>query len=134
MSHEEVRSLITEMYAVFNSRELDRLDDLFHAEYEDHSTGVPIPTPFDLRTLKGLLGMYFAAFPDIRFSASDFVVEGDKVAWRDRLTGTQQGELMGIPATGRKVDVTGMSMGQVRDGKAYRHWSVTDNLGMMQQL
>ncbi len=134
MNNEEAKQLITQIYDVFNSQELDKLDEIFDPEYEDYSVGLPFPTPFDLQTLKGLLGMYFTAFPDGRWSVSDFVVEGDKAAWRDHFTGTHQGELMGIPATRRKVDVTGMSMGEVRNGKAYRHWSVFDNMGMMQQL
>ena len=78
--------------------------------------------------------MYLRAFPDAQWSVEDIIVQGDKAAWRERFTGTHQGELMGIPATGKKVDVTGISMGLLRDGKPAIHWSVYDNLGMMQQL
>ncbi|MDQ3930244.1 MAG: ester cyclase [Chloroflexota bacterium] len=135
---EQAKALIQKIYDTFNTDDLDKLDDLFHAEYLDYSAGVPVPTPFDLQTLKGILQMYTAAFPDGRWSISDVIIEGSgdglKGAWRDHFTGTHQGELMGIPATGRTVDVYGISIGEIRDGKAYRHWSVLDNLGMMQQL
>jgi predicted ester cyclase len=134
MDKEQAKALVEGIYEAFNSRDLDRLDTLFDSEYEDHSAGVPFPTPFNLQTLKDLLNMYFTAFPDGRFSVSDVMSDGDKLAWQDRFTGTHQGELMGIPATGCKVDVSGMSMGEIRNGKAYRHWSVFDNMGMMQQL
>jgi predicted ester cyclase len=134
MDKEQAKALVEEIYEVFNSRDLDRLDSLFDPGYEDYSVGLPFPAPFDLQTLKDLLNMYFTAFPDAKFSISDVISDGDKLAWQDRFTGTHQGELMGIPATGSKVDIPGMSMGEIRNGKAYRHWSVTDNMGMMQQL
>jgi len=134
MDREQSIALIQEIYDTFNSRDLDKLDELFAPGYEDHSVGTPLPTPFNLQALKGLLQMYFTAFPDCKFTVSGFIVEGEKASWHDRLTGTHQGELMGIPATGRTVDVSGMSMGEIRDGKAYRHYSVFDNLGLMQQL
>ena len=138
MVDQRTEELIRNIYEVFNSHDLDQLDQYFDPNYEDYSVGLPVPTPFDLQTLKGVIQMYIAAFPDGVWSVSDVISEGfgdgDKAAWRDRFTGTHQGELMGIPATGRKVDVSGMSMGEVRSGKAYRHWSVLDNMGMMQQL
>ncbi|MEA2574444.1 MAG: hypothetical protein QOH93_1742 [Chloroflexia bacterium] len=137
-SKEQSAALIKQIYDVFNSHDLDQLDALFDPAYEDYSVGLPIPTPFDLQTLKGVIGMYAAAFPDGEWSISDIIIEGEgdgqKAAWRDHFTGTHQGELMGIPPTGRSVDATGMSMGEIRGGKAYRHWSVFDNLGLMQQL
>jgi steroid delta-isomerase-like uncharacterized protein len=134
MDSQQAKAFIEEIYAVFNSRNLDRLDTLFDPAYEDHSAGVPFPTPFNVQTLKELLNIYFTAFPDGNFAVTDLISEGDKVAWQDRFTGTHQGELMGIPPTGRKVDVSGMSIGEIRNGKAYRHWSVFDNMTMMQQL
>jgi predicted ester cyclase len=138
MDKSEFTALVHQIYDVFNSRDLSKLDPLFDPGYEDHSSGVPIPTPFDLQALKGLIGMYYTAFPDAHWELADILVEGvadgDRAAWRERFTGTQQGEFMGMPPSGRKVDVAGMSMGEIRNGKAYRHWSVYDNLSMMQQL
>ena len=138
MANEQSIDLIQGIYDAFNSRDFDRLDELLDPEYEDYSVGVPFQTPFGLDTLKSVLKMYVAAFPDGRWSASDIIAEGfydgAKAAWQENFTGTHQGELMGIAPTGRKVSVSGMSMGEIRNGKAYRHWSVFDNLGMMQQL
>ena len=50
------------------------------------------------------------------------------------MTGTHEGEFMGIAATGRRMEVPGMDLVRIRDGKAVEHWGVTDNLAMMQQL
>ena len=52
-----------------------------------------------------------------------------------RATGTHQGELMGMAATGRSVDIQLMDMMRFGDdGLVHEHWVVTDSLGMMQQL
>jgi len=62
------------------------------------------------------------------------VAEGDKVATRWTMTGTHQGELMGIPPTGVRITVTGISMSRFADGKLAEGWNSYDILGMMQQL
>jgi len=134
MANQQAIELVTKIYEAFNRRDLDALDEYLAPDYEDYSVGTPYPTPFDRETLKELLTIYFNAFPDAQFAASDFITEGDKIAWRDHLTGTHTGEMMGIPPTGRKVDVWGMGTGEMRDGKACRHYSVFDNLGLMQQI
>ena len=134
----QTEELVQKIYTVFNSHDLDKLDDLFDPNYEDYSAGVPFPTPFNLQTLKGLIQMYITAFPDGKWTVTDFVAEGfedgQKAAWRDHFTGTNTGEFMGMPPTGRTVEAEGMSIGEVRNGKACRHWSVFDNMGLMQQL
>ena len=56
------------------------------------------------------------------------------LAWRDTFTGTHQGELMGIPPTGKRISVTGVHYGRARDGMAVEHWAGVDTLGMLQQL
>jgi predicted ester cyclase len=133
-TRQQNEALIQRIYDIFNSHDLDKLDELFDPEYEDYSVGLPLPTPFGLQELKGVLTTYATAFPDGKWTISGVINDGDKAAWHDHFTGTHQGELMGIPPTGRKVDATGLSIGEIRNGKAYRHWSVFDNLGLMQQL
>jgi predicted ester cyclase len=67
--------------------------------------------------------------------AEDILVSGDKAVARVRATGTQQGEFMGIPATGRSVDVQLIDIIRFGDdGLAHEHWGVFDALAMMQQL
>lgn len=79
--------------------------------------------------------MYRAAFPDLRMEPQDVLASGDKVVARARATGTNQGEFMGMPATGRSVDVQLIDIIRFGDdGLAREHWGVFDALGMMQQL
>ena len=76
-----------------------------------------------------------AAFPDMRLDPEDVLPSGDKVVARARMTGTHQGELMGLPATGRRVDVQLIDIIRFgEDGLAHEHWGVFDLMALMQQL
>ena len=79
--------------------------------------------------------MYRAAFSDLRFDAEDVIPSGDKVVARVRATGTNDGEFMGMPATGRSVAIDLIDIIRFEDdGLAHEHWGVADSMGMMQQL
>ena len=80
-------------------------------------------------------GMYMQAFPDLRFEVQDMLASGDKVVARFRASGTQDGDFMGMPASGRHVDVEGIDIIRFADdGLAHEHWGLFDAMGMMQQL
>ncbi len=74
------------------------------------------------------------AFPDLRIIVEDMVAEADKVAIRFRVTGTNKGNGLGFPATGRTIDVTGMTIIQIANGMLVHGWNNWDQLGMMEQL
>jgi len=75
-----------------------------------------------------------AAFPDLHFAIDDLIGEGDQVLTRWTLTGTHQGEFMGIPATGRRVAVSGMSLDRIEDGMVVEGFDGWDALGLRRQL
>ena len=62
------------------------------------------------------------------------VAELDKVAVGLRLSGSHQGELMGIPATGKPIAITGIEIFRLADGKIVEQWVAVDSMGMLQQL
>ncbi|HBY44640.1 MAG TPA: ester cyclase [Thermomicrobiales bacterium] len=74
------------------------------------------------------------AFPDLHFAVEDIVAEGDRVVTRWTLTGTQQGEFLGIPASGRSIRVAGMSLDIIRDGQIAEGFDGWDALGLRRQL
>jgi steroid delta-isomerase-like uncharacterized protein len=79
--------------------------------------------------------MQLAGFPDLRMDVEDVISSGDKVVARVRLTGTNRGAFMGMPATGKGVDVQLIDMFRLGDdGLVVEHWGVLDALAMMQQL
>jgi steroid delta-isomerase-like uncharacterized protein len=76
-----------------------------------------------------------AAFPDMRMDVLDAFASGDKAVARLRISGTHQGEFMGIPATGKPVSVNLIDITRFGDdGLAREHWGVADQLALMQQL
>lgn len=88
-------------------------------------------------TVEGLLQMlpaFHTAFPDLKMTLEDLIAEGDKVAYRITVTGTNTGEFMGIPATGKRATITETHIDQIIDGKIVRHDGDWDQLGMLQQL
>jgi predicted ester cyclase len=73
-------------------------------------------------------------FPDLRFTIEEVVAEGDKLTTRFSFTGTHLGEFMGIPATGNKIEVTGLIISLIKNGKFVEDREEIDTLGMMMQL
>ena len=74
------------------------------------------------------------AFPDINWKAEELIASGDKVILRYVLTGTHQGEFQGIPATGNKVEASGITIIRIEKGKFVEEREEFDMLGLMQQL
>ena len=64
----------------------------------------------------------------------DIVAEGNKVVIRQTWSGTQKGEWMGMPPTGKSVSFGVIDIIRIADGKFVEHWGQMDSMGMMQQL
>jgi steroid delta-isomerase-like uncharacterized protein len=126
-------STMRRMYELLTAGDIDGFGDLVAEDFVEHEQTPGIEPTKD--GVKQLFRMYTAAFPDLRMDAEDILVSGDKAVARVRATGTQQGEFMGIPATGRSVDVQLIDIIRFGDdGLAHEHWGVFDALAMMQQL
>jgi steroid delta-isomerase-like uncharacterized protein len=90
--------------------------------------------PFGLAADRQRCLMMAAAFPDGRWVIDDVVAEGEKVVLRYTFRGTHQGDLMGIPPTGKAISLTGMSIYRIVDGMLVEFWESLDRLGLYQQL
>src|SRR5215471_2477906 len=120
-------------YELLSAGDVDGFGDLVADDFVEHEEILGLePTK---EGVKQLFRMYTAAFPDLRMHAEDILVSGDKVVARVRGTGTHQGEFMGMPATGKNVDVQLIDIIRFGDdGLAHEHWGVFDMLAMLQQL
>jgi steroid delta-isomerase-like uncharacterized protein len=116
----------------FNQGNLAAVDEVFSADFVDNAA--PPGLPAGPEGFKQLVTMYRTAFPDVQINIEDIVAEGDRVALRWTAKGTHLGELMGIPATGKPVTVTGIDIDRIAGGKIAEHWGAFDQLGMMQQI
>ena len=124
-----VRRFVDEVQSGGNT---DLIDEICSAEFVNHSASPGLPA--DREGIKILTTMFKGAFPDSYFTVEDMIAEGDKVVTRKTFHGTHEGEFMGIPPSGRTVNVSLIDVVRISDGQVVEHWSVGDNLGMMQQL
>jgi steroid delta-isomerase-like uncharacterized protein len=77
---------------------------------------------------------YLLAFPDLRFSVDEAIVQDNRVVQVWRAHGTHRGPLMNIPGTGRRIEVRGASMLTYRDGKLYRALYIWDVAGLLREI
>jgi steroid delta-isomerase-like uncharacterized protein len=124
-----VRRIVDEAQSGHN---LGVVDELLAADFVDHS--VPPGLPPSREGVKMQFAMFFNAFPDLHVVIHDQVAEGDRVVTRKTFHGTHQGDLMGIPATGRSVAFDVIDILRVQNGKITDHWNVVDQLGLMHQI
>ncbi len=117
----------------FNAGRLDVTDELVASDYLGHDPSLPeeVRGPAGV---KELIAGYRAAFPDIHVTIEDQIADGDLVVSRWSAKGTHQGELMGMPATGKQATVTGITIDRIADGRIVESWDNWDTLGLMQQL
>lgn len=128
-SHERVLRRFVE--EVVNRGDTSNLADLVHADYVHRGAGGVLRGP---EGLAALLDGYRSAFPDLVVEIDDLVAADDATAMVFTLTGTHRGALLGIPATGRRVQVTGMVRSRFRDGKIADEWEILDQLTLLEQL
>jgi steroid delta-isomerase-like uncharacterized protein len=130
MDHE---ATMRRAYDLINAGDIDGFGELLSEDFVEHEQ-----TPGLEPTKAGVVQffrMYVAAFPDLRFEPEQFFTNGDTVAVYFKAGGTQSGEFMGIPATGKRFDVHGVDIVRFgEDGVGREHWGVFDAMTMMQQL
>ncbi len=119
---------------IFQEGNLDAADEILSPDFVYHGSLGPGEDQRGPEPTKQVASGVIAAFPDRRITHEDTLAEGDKVLIRWSLTGTQEGELMGIPPTGRQVTLTGFDLFRIEGGKIVEMWQEADQLGMMQQL
>lgn len=110
---------------------LDRIDEIVADDYVDWSLG---PQPAGRDVLAGFIAGFRQAFPDMKYDLQDIFAENDHVVTRDTVRATHLADFMGIPATGKRVEVSAIHILRIADGKIVEHWGETNRLGMMQQL
>ena len=125
-----VRKLIEE---VFNRGNMGVVEELFSPNFVE-SEELPPGTPAGKEGVKQMVVMLHSAFPDFKATVEDILAEGDKVVVRQTWSGTQKGEWMGVPPTGRHVSIGVIDIIQMVDGKFVEHWGQMDSMGMMVQL
>lgn len=123
-----VRRFVDEIFVKGNA---SAVDDLLAADFTSHT----FPSTGDGRAdMKAAISRVHGALSDVEFSVDDLIAEGDRVAARLTSRATQTGELMGMPASGKRYEIGEIHILRIRDGQLVEHWHYHDALGMMRQL
>ena len=92
------------------------------------------PNPMSREDAVESVKMFWKGFPDISFSIEEIIAEGDRMTTRFFARGTHEGEFMGIPASGNKIELSGIIISRIENGKFVEEWEEMDIMGLMMQL
>ena len=115
---------------MLNEHDPDLVDTFVARDYRNHNAFVDDGREAN----RTFWAAFFAALPDLTATMEDLVVAGDKVVGRFVYRGTQSGELPGLPATGRKVEMRSIDIWRVADGMFVEHWDELNTLEVFQQI
>lgn len=115
---------------LWNEGNFDVVDELLARDYDGHSSTV-------IRGPDGAMAFIpvaRAAFPDFQFEVLDQIAEGDRVATRWKLVGTHEGSFQGASPSGKRVEMTGITIFRLAHGRLVEGWTNEDVLGLLQQI
>jgi predicted ester cyclase len=120
----------------WDRNDLDSLDQYFAPDFDNSQSGTP-GLPIGLAGSKLSHQGVMTSFPDRKATILDLVADGDRVAVRSRVTGTNTGgaPFLGAPEpNGAKIDFEIWGLYQLRDGKVVAHWGINDGVTAMMQV
>jgi steroid delta-isomerase-like uncharacterized protein len=130
---DDAGSLLRRLHAeILAARDLSVVDEFFAPDFVSHTN--PPGLPDGIEGVRRFFAMFRVAMPDVEVTIDELIVDGDRAAVATTITGTHTGELLGLPASGRRVNVVGVDLVRVRDGKIVEHRGLTDSVGLMRQL
>jgi steroid delta-isomerase-like uncharacterized protein len=118
--------------ALFTDGDLGAVDEYLADDFVNHDP--PIGLPNDAEGMRTAGSMFRAAFPDWHSDLHALVAEGDIVVERFTAAGTHRGELLGVAPTGKVVELRGINIFRLRDGRITERWGRLDELGLFRQL
>ena len=127
-------SVVSRIYEeVLNAGKIEQADTLIATEYIDHN---PIGAGGEsgIEGFKQTVRALRFAFPDLRFTVDQMIVNGDQVVTRTTMQGTHKNSFMGVDPTGKQVTVSGFDIFRVADGVVAERWGTLDGLTLMQQM
>jgi steroid delta-isomerase-like uncharacterized protein len=130
---EQNKELVKHEFELWDKGDFDALEEVLAPEHVTYSPSANLK-PLFLKDSKELGRMIFKAFPDSSFTVKEILASGDRVVTRWIYRGTHEGEFMGIPPTGNKVEFGGITIARIENGKNVETWEDYDMLGWMQQL
>jgi predicted ester cyclase len=133
MTAEENKALVRRWFVELDKRNFEIIDELIPEDYIDHNPPLP-GLPSGREGVRQSSLELYAAFPDAIHILEDQMAEADKVMTRLTTRATFTGECRGFQPTGKVVEVSGIAVHRVVDGKLVEHWAHMDMAGFMEQI
>ena len=128
MTAEEMQALERRYFQAWNEGKPEILDELYSPAFINHFNSE------DLDAVKQGIITVRAAFSDFHLTLDDQIAEGDKLVSRWTARGVHSAVFLGVPATGKHVEVTGIGISRFENGKIVEAWSLTDFFGLLRQM
>ena len=129
---EQNKAVFEKLMSALNAKDMAAMESLIADDFVDNDA-MPGMAP-GRQGMIDMMGMFVGAFPDLNVVVEHWVAEGDLVVGVMTTKGTQNGEFMGMPASGKKFSVREMHMVRVANGKMAEHWGLSNEMSMMQQI
>lgn len=134
MSPEQNKVKIQRYFQRIDEGDISVLDEYLSSDYIDHNPP-PFPDlPGGFAGAKKAFQLALDAFSDFRHTIEDQVAEGDRVVTRITAMGRHTGTLLGLPATGKEITMTGIAIHRFENGRMAEHWGEINALGLLTQI
>ncbi len=127
----EAEELVNTIIKAWSTKDWALLETVHATDWIDHSSPDGMN---DLNALKGQFGLFTQSFPDLDGELVSIIANGDDVAYQYIMRGTHEVDFMGIPATGKKIEMRGMTFLKMVDGKCTEAWGLMDQMTLMKQI
>lgn len=132
-TNQQNKEIVRRVETAVNEQDDDLLAEIFAEDLEHHFHGGREEYS-GIDEFREYLSEFHEAFPDGTISIEQMVAEDDEVAVRYTGSGTHEGEFRGVPPTGQEVELSGMRIARIEDGKIAEVWGQRDDLGQLVQL
>lgn len=119
---------------VWNDHKIDAVSRFLTADHVNHDPTMGDDFPQGIDGYKGFVSTFLSAFPNLHFDVHGFQADGDTVSYHWTAVGTQTGDLMGIPASGKTATVHGMNRSRILNGKVVETWAEWNPQDLMSQI
>lgn len=138
MSTAENKAIVSRFYKeLWNDRNLSLAYELFADDCVTHqlrSGAEPVGVPRGPEAIKHHIADWILGFPDLRFTVEEMIAEADRVVSRSVLRGSHTGIWLGIPPTGKQIDIRMSVTHRIENAKIVEDWVLVEALGLFQQL
>jgi steroid delta-isomerase-like uncharacterized protein len=132
MNVEQNKALLRRYLEAWGRGDTRVMWDMLSADHVTHNlaTGKVLGVDFEIEACQ----IWHAAFSHTELTIEQLVTEGDTVSAHWTLTGTHTGSFVGVSPTGKRVQVAGMEINRIIDGKIVEIWRLSDTMTLMQQI